>query len=292
MFEHLPDDVLIDEILPRLPIPQLGLLCQTNSRIRELCNQPTIWYQRLNNEIPGVGPVPRDVSPMIFYFDALKWHGKTISDFPEAGLKPSNLLWSQYYRRLQIGKAHLKRFVFVDSQSQLITGFGDIKLIPGITSLRSIFVKAYNILKVSEPEKTIYGLAFDTIPSNLQVGNRYSRAQPPILLSNFGLSIYSSVPTFQLLQSPPWLNPSFDIVVYTMNKVAFNKIVNIVGVFGIVGLYMFGILLPLSFLPFELYASSDVIRSRDDDEIHGSILLWRRSHKIPVENTNTPILKL
>lgn len=303
MLFQLPDEVLIDEVLPRIPVPQLATLCQTNSRIRHLCNQPGIWHERIRFEFPElVGTVP-DVSPMIFYFDALKWYDKTNKDFPNAPNKPAELLWSQWYRRLLIGSGHIKRLVFVDIRSNLVTKIATVTLIPGITSLRSLFSKAYNILKTSNPDKTIYGIEFETVPRSINVGNQHNffqqlnqQAQPQrILFSNFSSNIYSSVSTDTFLQNPPWLNQNYDIVVHTMNKVDFKNLIEVVGAYGIAGASVLSVafrnLLPLSFVPVQVYLGYQAFKHSENQDMKQIYWLWRDSHKIPEELVDEPLLR-
>ena len=48
--EGLPDDVLINEFLPTLDLKQLGSLCQSDLRIRSLCNNDLMWKNRVRRE--------------------------------------------------------------------------------------------------------------------------------------------------------------------------------------------------------------------------------------------------
>lgn len=48
--ETLPDDILINEILPTMKLQQLGALCQGDARIRSLCNNDQMWQKRVRIE--------------------------------------------------------------------------------------------------------------------------------------------------------------------------------------------------------------------------------------------------
>lgn len=71
----LSDEVLIYEVLPRLPNNELVALCQVNRRINDLCWTDTLWQI------------------------------KTLSSFPTyARTKPPDVTWRSYYRLLYTGR--------------------------------------------------------------------------------------------------------------------------------------------------------------------------------------------
>lgn len=49
---QLPTDLLLFEILPRLPLKALLKLCQTNSQLRNLCQLEQLWENRIKYEFP------------------------------------------------------------------------------------------------------------------------------------------------------------------------------------------------------------------------------------------------
>lgn len=67
----LPDEVLIFEVLPKLPIESLVNFCQINQRINDICKNDTLWQL------------------------------KTYNDYPDKiNNKPELLLWVDYYNQL------------------------------------------------------------------------------------------------------------------------------------------------------------------------------------------------
>ena len=71
--QALPDPILIEEILPQLPIEHLDKLYAINSRFNKICLNERLWQIKTNNEYP-------------VYITK----------------KPGNLSWRQYYKYLQI----------------------------------------------------------------------------------------------------------------------------------------------------------------------------------------------
>ena len=50
--QNLPDDVLINEILPTISLSELSALCRGDARIRSLCNNERLWLNRIRREYP------------------------------------------------------------------------------------------------------------------------------------------------------------------------------------------------------------------------------------------------
>lgn len=50
----LPDDTLLEEILPELPLDALTNFCTTNKRINALCEEDVIWAERIKREYPAM----------------------------------------------------------------------------------------------------------------------------------------------------------------------------------------------------------------------------------------------
>jgi len=70
-FLSLPDEVLANEVFPRLPIDLLNKLCLIHSKFNNICNDDGMWKL------------------------------KTFNDYPDYyGSKPETLTWRNYYRAL------------------------------------------------------------------------------------------------------------------------------------------------------------------------------------------------
>lgn len=67
MSDYIPDEVLISEVLPRLPLEELLRLCASSNRLKNICTHPDIWRSKIKLE------------------------------FPEYMDKPDNFNWSQWY---------------------------------------------------------------------------------------------------------------------------------------------------------------------------------------------------
>ena len=71
--QTLPDPILIEEILPQLPIEHLDKLYAINTRFNNICLNERLWQIKINNEYPI-----------------------------HITKKPCNLSWRQYYKYLLI----------------------------------------------------------------------------------------------------------------------------------------------------------------------------------------------
>ena len=71
--ENIPDNILVETILPRMPINNLLKLCQTNKHIYELCSSPELWQEKI-------------------IYDYKSYYNK----------KPENMTWQDYYIYLSI----------------------------------------------------------------------------------------------------------------------------------------------------------------------------------------------
>ena len=49
----LPDDVIFNEIIPRLNPNEIRKLCQINKRMARICKDPEVWKSRIRQEFPG-----------------------------------------------------------------------------------------------------------------------------------------------------------------------------------------------------------------------------------------------
>lgn len=56
---NLPDDVLINEILPNISLNDLAKLCQSDVRLRNLCQSESLWQNKMKLDFPNVSkPTP------------------------------------------------------------------------------------------------------------------------------------------------------------------------------------------------------------------------------------------
>ncbi len=49
---QVPDEVLLFELLPRVPLKELAKLCQSDQRLRNLCQSEQLWENRVKYEFP------------------------------------------------------------------------------------------------------------------------------------------------------------------------------------------------------------------------------------------------
>ena len=49
---HISDQELIDILLPSVPITTLGALCQSNSRLRQICQEDRLWHNKVIYDYP------------------------------------------------------------------------------------------------------------------------------------------------------------------------------------------------------------------------------------------------
>lgn len=227
MFE-VPDRVLEEVILPRLPLAQLTALCQTHPRISQLCRGPVVWQERLFLEFPESGPVPTGISPQDFYFDTRQWFNYTTTKFPEAPPKPANLLWSQYHQHLLHETQLTKQLIFVDHSNQTVLHLDQLKIIPGVTTLRGVFREIYGLMQRVMPTKTIFAVIFSTVPPPITVGNQIQMAGaqvvgnqiqvigPAQVFTNVSDTIYSFNPVGPVFSNRDWVQK--DIVVITLER--------------------------------------------------------------------------
>lgn len=71
-FSTLSDDILIAEILAQLPLKTLKQLCQSDAKLRKLCQSETLWENRIKREFP---------KEYVYH-------------------NPNNLTWQQLYQQL------------------------------------------------------------------------------------------------------------------------------------------------------------------------------------------------
>jgi len=71
--KNIPDNILVETILPRMPINNLLRLCQTNKHIYALCSSPELWQEKI-------------------IYDYKSYYNK----------KPENMTWQDYYIYLSI----------------------------------------------------------------------------------------------------------------------------------------------------------------------------------------------
>ena len=72
---NFSDEVLISEVLPRLPLETLGRLCSSDARISTLCQDESLWQVKTQQEFSQ-----------------------------ESRMKPDLIHWRDYYQVLKIGK--------------------------------------------------------------------------------------------------------------------------------------------------------------------------------------------
>lgn len=150
----LPDNYLIDIILPSLPIERLNLLCRGNSRLNNICRN-----QRL-------------------------WRHKTLLDYPQYyNTKPSNETWKEFYMTLH------SRYVLVFEGNDFI---GSIKIYSNDTR-DNIEDEVIRLLRADDYNIVIYnidiydidgGIMFDPI-STYDIG--YIKVRKPNNLTSLPL---------------------------------------------------------------------------------------------------------
>jgi hypothetical protein len=106
-FESLPDDLLLEEILPSLPLDDLMRLCSTSRRLHDLCQTDAMWARRLLQEYPStVANKPANLTWQDYYFqvapygDIPIWMDRRIIDRDR--FHPTNPLPSPYLQRRYI----------------------------------------------------------------------------------------------------------------------------------------------------------------------------------------------
>jgi hypothetical protein len=62
----LPDDILLHEVLPNLPLERLNTLCRTSQKFQNLCNNEELWRIKVLKEYPKY-PKPSHLSYSDFY---------------------------------------------------------------------------------------------------------------------------------------------------------------------------------------------------------------------------------
>lgn len=56
--EFLPNEIIVNKIIPQLSLYDLLTLCQTNDRFRSLCGDQYIWQTKFKQAFPTVDPSP------------------------------------------------------------------------------------------------------------------------------------------------------------------------------------------------------------------------------------------
>lgn len=237
---NLPADIIINHIIPNMSINRLKELCSSNSYFAGLCRDENIWRSRVYLEFPNAGIKPYDITWLEFYLDTKKWYEITINKFSEMEEKPDNLLWSQYYRRLLYGTAINKNIIIIGgNQAQL----SKIKIIPTITTLKSLFIKIDNMLKDLNYESGVQLVILKPLPST-NILNTMTSAQlahlsilvpSDIILFKLGSQYYSKQPYDQVVKAIS--DPNFGIILETVNKPTKASILTLltilVSVFGL-----------------------------------------------------------
>lgn len=117
-FSDFPNDILINEILPHMPLNKLSKLCQTDQRFRHLCQSELLWKNRIN----------------------LEYSNNTLK------LKPTELTYKQYYTFLlqadqvpvyRHGDILMRTLVTKDNKEYAIN---DIKRTVNSTNISLIFI--------------------------------------------------------------------------------------------------------------------------------------------------------
>lgn len=214
----LPEDIILNQIIPNIPINRLKELCSSNSYFARLCQNENIWRSRIYLEYPEAGIKPVDVTWLEFYLDTKKWFDVTINKFPEIDEKPDNLLWSQYYRRLLYATGFEKNIIIRgNAQPQL----GRVKIIPTVTTIKSLFIKIENILKQENEVELIRIKPLP--PSNVlntmtsgQLLNLSASAASDIILFKLGSRYYANQLYDPIVKA--LVDPNFGIVSETVGK--------------------------------------------------------------------------
>lgn len=108
-FESIPDDILLEEILPSLPVDDLSRLCSTSRRLHDLCQVDAMWARRVRLNYPDyVAKKPANVTWQDYYFQAPQyrdipiWMNRQIVDtewFHPSNPIPSRHLVDDYVSR-------------------------------------------------------------------------------------------------------------------------------------------------------------------------------------------------
>ena len=142
-----PDEVLLSEILPRLPLQTLINICATNSRLDTLCKDEGLWIARTQSEFPQ-----------------------------QARMKPEGIPWKDYYLAWATGRL-LPIYYNGDriGSAQFIPAYFNIvisTIIPhiiqyGLTNTNILFVnrtpKSVVIVRYPELEMIVKNTDYDSI---------------------------------------------------------------------------------------------------------------------------------
>lgn len=292
--QNIPPGMLVDVVLPSLPIKELYNLCQTNRTINKLCNEESIWFKRIKLEFPAAGDLPAGRTWREFYTDTLQWYDKTLDHFGDVGDKPKNLLWSQYYKSLLYQNSPNKRIIIIDNNNYYSQ---EIKIIPGTTTLRSLFNDIFRILDTIDPNLTISNVIITdkvTLNANgLQIMGpnfQFMPSGPDIYLTIVSNVIYASDTLKNINQSSPWTDSTKNIVIVTTPKISPSDVFRYARFpISAAATLMTNNLIPASLL---LYNTVGTLRNvlNWDNAIGANIKQWLKSNRLTHYEINQPLL--
>lgn len=169
-FFSLPDDVLVNQIFPSLPLTEVARLCSTHTRFARLCAGEELWRIRAFYEFPS-----------------------------EARLKPVDLSWRNYYRFLRERRIPLyyqgDRIAWIPFSSErldltltwiaLAIDLGSLRQDPGPVNIVFINKRRMPVVIVKWPEMKIIVKSqnYDSIEKVLVFANdmfeREKQPEPP-----------------------------------------------------------------------------------------------------------------
>jgi len=155
-FLSLPDEVLLTEVFPRLPIDNINELCSTNIRFYNICQNDILWQIKTFNEFPT-------------------WISQKLPD----------ILWRDYYRLLISGKSipiyyHGDRIGYVP--------FSDTSINIVISLITPYIVKnqlngAINITFIDQGLNPIIIVKYPSLKTNVKSAN-YNSIEKVVLIIN------------------------------------------------------------------------------------------------------------
>lgn len=140
--ENFPPEILISQILPKMPLPQLLSLCQSNMYFNELCKDEQLWRTKIELDYPN-NFTNTTKSFKQTYFDKSKYYDHMIEkEYPLAlSQKPSSLLNIDFYHLLKCSYIYL--LTIPERGHNKLIGF--LYIIPKITTL-SLLISHINTI--------------------------------------------------------------------------------------------------------------------------------------------------
>lgn len=160
---NLTLETLIYQLSPQLSLKELRSLCQTTPELRQHCRNDRLWETRITLDFPQAGTKPANLSWFEFYIATDKSIKLINHQYPKAPQKPNGMSYIQYYQLLERAKL-----------LQIFIGYGTavaatIYIIPRITTIRNLLNDIDKILIANPYAYSIpsqinsYTLIFKTI---------------------------------------------------------------------------------------------------------------------------------